>query len=156
MSTQTTLSRLLLSMWLALSAGLPPTAALADEMVGLLRLELAGLTGVTGKVYLSVYDSADTWLGKDATQTAVLDIETNTEGEFVITDLQLPVGEYAISVFYDRNGNDKLDTNFIGVPKEPVALSNNAKAKLGPPKYRDAKFQLHLDPLILRITMDDV
>jgi uncharacterized protein (DUF2141 family) len=38
-----------------------------------------------------------------------------------------------------------LDTNFIGIPKENFACSNNAKGTMGPPKYEDAKFDLNKD-----------
>ena len=47
-----------------------------------------------------------------------------------------------MSSFYDKNGNGKLDTNFLGIPKEPTAMSNNAKGSFGPPKFKDAKFTL--------------
>ena len=33
-------------------------------------------------------------------------------------------GNYAICVFHDVNGNCDIDTNFVGMPKEPVAASN--------------------------------
>jgi uncharacterized protein (DUF2141 family) len=51
------------------------------------------------------------------------------------------LGEYAASVFLDKNGNGKLDTNAIGSAKEPWGVSQNAKSKrFGPPLYKDAKF----------------
>ena len=53
-------------------------------------------------------------------------------------------------MFYDANNNGKLDTNFIGIPKEPVALSNNARPKFGPPKYKDAVFAVGAEPVIQR------
>ena len=43
---------------------------------------------------------------------------------------------------HDVNDNQKLDTNWIGIPKEPVAISNNARGRLGPPKWKDAMFEL--------------
>ena len=52
----------------------------------------------------------------------------------------LPKGEYAVSVFHDENDNKILDRNFLGIPKEGVGASNNAKGHFGPPKYKDAKF----------------
>lgn len=107
-----------------------------------LRLEISGLAGQQGKVYYSVYNSEDTWLGDERVAGAAVDIESAKEGELVIATVALPPGAYAISIFYDANGNGELDTNFIGIPKEPVALSNNAKAKFGPPKYKDALFTL--------------
>jgi uncharacterized protein (DUF2141 family) len=51
------------------------------------------------------------------------------------------LGEYAASVFLDKNGNGKLDTNAIGSAKEPWGVSQNAKSKrFGPPLYKDARF----------------
>jgi uncharacterized protein (DUF2141 family) len=58
----------------------------------------------------------------------------------VFTDL--PAGVYAVSVFHDENMNQKLDKNFVGVPKEGYGASNNPKKKMGPPSFEEAKFQL--------------
>jgi uncharacterized protein (DUF2141 family) len=85
-----------------------------------------------------------------------LDIDEALEGDLVRTELELPLGEYALSVFYDRNGNGEMDTNFIGMPKEPIALSNDAVAKLGPPKYEDAVFSLGIEPVIQHISIKDL
>ena len=52
----------------------------------------------------------------------------------------LPPGVYAISVFHDENKNGKMDSNFFGIPKEGVGASNDVKGHLGPPHYKDAKF----------------
>ena len=51
-------------------------------------------------------------------------------------------GEYAISVVHDENDNGKLDTNFLGIPKEGIGTSNNAKGTLGPPSYEDSRFAI--------------
>ena len=69
------------------------------------------------------------------------------------TELLLPLGDYALSVFYDQDGDGKLKTNFIGMPKEPIALSNNAVAKFGPPEYDDAVFSLGAQPLIQNLSI---
>ena len=52
---------------------------------------------------------------------------------------RLEPGDYAITLFQDSNNNKKLDTNFIGIPNEPVALSNNHRPRFGPPKFSKAK-----------------
>jgi uncharacterized protein (DUF2141 family) len=118
-----------------------------------LRIELTGLQSVEGSLYIAVYDSADTWLGEGALQQHKVVVGEAREGELVTTALLLPPGEYALSIFYDANGNGELDTNFIGIPKEPIALSNNARPKFGPPKYKDAVFTVGSAPLTQRIDM---
>ena len=39
---------------------------------------------------------------------------------------EIPPGSYAIKLHIDENENGKLDTNFIGIPKEQYGISNNA------------------------------
>ena len=58
----------------------------------------------------------------------------------VVVFEHLPAGEYAVSVYHDENNNKKMDANFLGIPKEGVGASNNARGHMGPPKYQDAKF----------------
>jgi uncharacterized protein (DUF2141 family) len=53
----------------------------------------------------------------------------------------LTPGTYGISAFHDRNDNQKLDTNLIGVPVEDYGASNNARGVFGPPKFDDARFE---------------
>jgi uncharacterized protein (DUF2141 family) len=65
----------------------------------------------------------------------------------------LPPGEYAVSVYHDENSNKKMDTNFLGIPKEGVGNSNNAKGHFGPPKYSDAKFIFKGDKQTITITI---
>jgi len=52
---------------------------------------------------------------------------------------EIPPGTYAIGVYIDENENEKLDTNFLGIPKEQFGFSNNPKA-LGIPKFEAASF----------------
>ncbi len=130
--------------------------ALADEGTSTLTVEIAGLAGASGNVFIAVYDSDDTWLGDEVVVEKKVVIAEALDGDVVRTELELPVGEYALSVFYDRDDDGELDTNFIGIPKEPVALSNNAVPKFGPPSYSDAVFTLGAEPVVQRIAMKDV
>lgn len=54
---------------------------------------------------------------------------------------EIPDGTYAISVFHDKNEDGKLNT-FLGIPTENYGASNNAPSKFGPPKWKDAKFEV--------------
>ena len=121
-----------------------------------LRVELTGLAEAEGNLYIAVYDSDDTWLGDETVLEHQVVIAEAREGDLVSAELQLPPGEYALSIFYDSNNNGELDTNFIGIPKEPVALSNNARPKFGPPKYKDAVFTLGSEALVQRISMEEI
>jgi acyl-CoA reductase-like NAD-dependent aldehyde dehydrogenase/uncharacterized protein (DUF2141 family) len=52
----------------------------------------------------------------------------------------LPPGRYAVSVYLDENGNHKLDKGLLGIPKEPVGVSNNPKSHMGAPHFDECAF----------------
>lgn len=47
-------------------------------------------------------------------------------------------GKYAIKAYHDINANGRLDTNFMGIPKEPYGFGNDAMGTFGPPSYEQA------------------
>lgn len=63
----------------------------------------------------------------------------NEQEQVVFKDL--PAGEYAIKIYQDENSNQKLDFNFIGIPKEGYGFSNNV-GRFGSPKYQETKFRV--------------
>ena len=134
-----------------------PVSSLAESTAASrVLVELTGLQEASGNLYIAVYDSDSSWLGDDTVMQQKVVIADARDGELVLAELQLPPGEYALSIFHDTNDNGELDTNFIGIPKEPVALSNNARPKFGPPKYKDAVFTLGADPVTQRISMEKI
>jgi uncharacterized protein (DUF2141 family) len=139
-----------------LACALGAVGAIAETATTPLRVELSGLQDVEGDLYIAVYDSDDNWLGDETVMEKQVVIAESREGQLVTTVLELPPGEYALSIFYDSNSNGELDTNFIGIPKEPVAISNNARPKFGPPKYKDAVFSLGEEPLTQSISMEKI
>jgi uncharacterized protein (DUF2141 family) len=141
----------------AVAAAEPAVAAAEPEQVtSTVQIELSGLAEAQGNIFVSVYDSADDWLGDNTLMTNKVAIADSLDGDIVRYALELPPGDYALSIFYDANGNDDLDTNFIGIPKEPLGLSNNARPKFGPPKYKDAVFTLGDEVVIQQITIDAI
>lgn len=51
-------------------------------------------------------------------------------------------GTYAVSVTHDENGNGKMDTGFMGKPKEGYGASNNPQNKMSAPSFDQCKFTL--------------
>ncbi len=54
----------------------------------------------------------------------------------------LPCGDYAIRAHHDEDGDGKLGHNFVGMPTESYAFSNDARGFMGPPSWEEAKFTL--------------
>ena len=48
-------------------------------------------------------------------------------------------GVYAVSVTHDENNNGKMDTGFMGKPKEGYGASNNPQNKLSAPSFDQCK-----------------
>jgi uncharacterized protein (DUF2141 family) len=70
-------------------------------------------------------------------KSIALDI-SDQKCEWIIEEL--PFGEYAIKLYHDENGNNKMDRNMLGIPSEDYGFSNNATGSFGPADYEDAKF----------------
>jgi uncharacterized protein (DUF2141 family) len=57
-----------------------------------------------------------------------------------ITFDNIPAGTYALFVFHDVNDNNKMDKNFMGIPKEGYGASKNKLPFASAPSYNDNKF----------------
>jgi len=103
-----------------------------------LTVNIEGFSSNDGKVLIAVYNEKREFL-KKRFKGAMSKI-TDKKAMYVFEGI--PKGEYAVSIFHDKNDNNKMDTNFFGIPKEDYGCSNDATGFMGPPKYDDAKFQL--------------
>ncbi len=114
-----------------------------------IHVTITDITSDEGMLYIALYNSEDTFLGKRY-KSAMSRIEN---GKVVTHFTDVPEGIYAVSVFHDENNNQKLDTNFMGIPKEDTGCSNNAKGFMSAPKWEDAKFELKDNTAVLEINM---
>lgn len=71
----------------------------------------------------------------------------------VTLPINLPNGEWAVAITQDTNNNDKLDKNFVGIPTEPYAFSNNVRPKLSAPDFNDCKFVVS-GPKVVNIVLN--
>ncbi len=65
----------------------------------------------------------------------------------------IPPGTYALVVLHDENMNGKVDTNWIGIPKEGYGFSNDAKASFSAPSFKDASFLYDGEMLEITISL---
>ena len=109
------------------------------------------LSNKKGQIVIDVFNSEKGFPLKN--EKAVYQHKVNIGSGITKTTLQLPKGEYAIAAYNDANMNNELDNNFIGMPTEGVCASNNAKGKLGPPKYADARFNVKNAAITMELYM---
>lgn len=67
----------------------------------------------------------------------------------------LPKGEWAVAITQDVNNNNKIDKNFIGIPTEPYAFSNNVRPTLAAPDFNACKFLVDGPGKVVRIVLKD-
>ena len=101
-----------------------------------------------GTVMLALYNSSDTYMKK--THKAAKQEVVDNKAIFTFKNIQK--GSYAFSMFHDVNDNRKMDKNFMGIPKEPYAFSNNKKGKFGPPDFEKVQFEVN-ENLTLQVSI---
>ena len=129
--------------FLALAHQLAPLLDAQSTGTATLTVHAIGARNAKGKIRAALFNSAEGFPNdpSKAVQTRSDDIDPQTSSaQIVFTNL--PDGAYAVSVFHDENMNQKLDKNFVGVPKEGYGASNNPRKKMGPPNFAETKFQL--------------
>ncbi|NTW84117.1 MAG: DUF2141 domain-containing protein [Chlorobiaceae bacterium] len=129
-----------------------PVPSVTSVKTGRIVVTITDITHTGGFLGISLHNSKKGFPGKHelAVTSQQKDYSGSTE-KFVFENV--PYGTYAISVAHDENGNGKLDTNFIGIPKEGVGVSNNPKIGMGGPKYDPCSFMLNSEQIDLTITM---
>jgi uncharacterized protein (DUF2141 family) len=123
------------------------------DATGEITVNVRRLESTKGKLMIKVFNSPDGFPREDKKAFKIFSFGIK-DLDFQVV-LNLPAGEYALAINHDVNGNGKVDTNFIGVPKEPLGLSNYPKPAM--PNYEKAKFTVPPNAKIsLTIPIDKV
>jgi uncharacterized protein (DUF2141 family) len=109
---------------------------------GTLTVTILNFRNNMGQVSVALYNKEEAFPKSPDKAVKILYAPIKDKKAVVVFE-SLPPGEYAISVFHDENKNGKMDSNFFGIPKEGIGASNNARGHLGPPHYKDAKFNFN-------------
>ena len=102
-----------------------------------LQVEITGFRNFKGNVLVQVYNEEE-----EVIKAFIVDFQ-DKKCNFTLDEL--PAGKYAIQYFHDENSNRRMESNFMGIPKEGYGFSNNAKGYFGPPKFVDWLFPLNAD-----------
>ena len=129
------------------------TAQSAPPQGGVIHVEVVGLRNNKGQISCALYASAEGF-PKDSQKAIRRDTSSVTERKASCEFSGIESGTYAVSVFHDENSNGKLDTNFLGIPREGVGASNNARGHLGPPKFDAAAFHFSGGRMNIKIELN--
>lgn len=124
----------------------------SDERHTSIRVVASGMEHNEGQVLVALFVSKEGFPShiEQATQRGVAHMDSST-ATFTF-DPVLP-GEYAISVLHDEDGNGEMKTAMFGRPAEGWGVSNNAKGRFGPPKFKNAKFAANQDSVTVELQL---
>jgi uncharacterized protein (DUF2141 family) len=83
-------------------------------------IEINGVIVNGGSVYVAVYSSEKDYKAETPFIKFILDPVKTTITHY----LELPDGEYVVSVFQDKNGDGELNSTIFGIPTEHIGITN--------------------------------
>jgi len=83
-------------------------------------IEINGVIVNGGLVYVAVYSNENDYKNETAFTQFILQPENSS----LKYSLDLPEGEYVVSAYQDKNGDEKLNSGLFGIPSEPVGKTN--------------------------------
>jgi len=129
--------------------GLPLLAAGGADTRGVLTIDVGNVRIAKGVVHIDVCPEVK-FLKDDCPWTGNARARL---GDTRVTVANLPAGRYAVQAFLDENGNGEVDRALFGIPKEGVGFSNDAKIRLGPPKFAEAAFAFDGNARTIRLNL---
>ena len=105
-----------------------------------------------GQLRLALYDSESGWNG-EAKPVGGRGGAPDGSQALTFTFEGVAPGRYAVRVMHDENGNGKLDSNLLGMPKEGYGASNNPKV-MRAPRFDESSFDVGEADLGIVITLN--
>ncbi len=122
----------------------------ADEGVTL-TVTVTNVPGAKGAMLIGLYDSAESFTEKPLADSPKIAVKST--GDLIATIKKVKPGTYAIAVIQDLNGNGKLDRNFVGMPKEPLAFSVIKEIPKGKPDFASCSFEVKDEDVAMTISL---
>ena len=114
--------------------------AFAQEPCPGIHVKILNIRNSTGTVDCALFASPDGF-PREFLHSAIVVMVLKIQETQARCDFQdIPPGTYALAVIHDENMNGRLDTNWLGVPKEGYGFSNDVKVVRGAPSFSDASF----------------
>lgn len=117
---------------------------------GTIRITIKGIENEGGIMMIALFNEEDKFL-KTPSYSQEVKISNETVIEAVFKDV--PYRKYAVSIFHDLDEDGELDSNMIMIPREPIGFSNDYFPKFGPPKFKNAAFDLNEEELSMTVNL---
>jgi uncharacterized protein (DUF2141 family) len=113
---------------------LPPSANAASD--GRLTIEVDGLRNQKGSICFSLFSNEQGFPKRSDRAIATRCVKATASVSTTFD--QLAPGTYAVAMIHDANDDGKLNTGFLGIPKEGFGFSRNPRIGTSAPSFQDA------------------
>ena len=120
---------------------MPEIKKKAVELPSVLHVVVSGIATNAGSVRVAIYDKAENFL--QIKKYAYTKSAAPGANSSVQVDFEIPNGDYAVTAYHDINDDHHLDQNYMGIPTEPYALSNNVSVKWRRPTFYETKISFN-------------
>ena len=117
-----------------------------------LKLNISNIES-SGNLVIAVWSNSDSWdnnMTNSSGQRVGFDYgfkEKVQKGNFSTT-INLPKGVYLISILLDKNLNNILDKNFIGITVEQYGFSSKEKIRFRKPKFDEGSIEFFKNTIL--------
>ena len=116
------------------------------------KIRVTNIKSKNGRLLIGWYNSEKRYNEKNnPLYKKIVDVGKQSEVSVVFENV--PPGKYAVSMFLDENGNNKMDTNFMGIPKEQYGFSNNVLPATRAANFKEASFEITQKPTEISIRL---
>jgi uncharacterized protein (DUF2141 family) len=105
-----------------------------------ITVRVEGVEGSAGLLRISLFRTDEGFPERSELAARTASLEPAGPTADVVFD-DVAAGDWAVAVLHDENRNEKLDRNFLGIPKEGVGASNDA-VRFGLPEFERARVQV--------------
>ena len=110
-------------------------------------------TTIDGQIVAKLHRGLETWL-KDA--EVINEVKALPDNDTVVVKFEDIIFSkyYAVQVFHDEDLDGEIDFSFFPPgPEEGVGISNN-NLSMGPPRFKDARFEFSVDKQVIENSMN--
>jgi uncharacterized protein (DUF2141 family) len=105
-----------------------------------LNVKVTGIENYNGEIELALYKDPKKFAKLGQTYRLVRIKPDNSTLSYEFKNLDQ--GKYAICLFHDENNNKVCDKNFLGIPTEAYAFSNNIRPRFSIPTFEECSTDL--------------
>lgn len=118
-----------------------PILSLSAAAQGRVVAEISNFENSKGICRACLFNDAASFTGEGGTPYRCVQVPVTARKVEAVFDNVAP-GTYALFVLHDANNNNKMDKNFVGIPKEGYGASRNKLPFAAAPTFEDNKFSV--------------